>query len=164
MKKAVIFDLDGQLIDSEVISHRLYDELLHRYGKSVTVAEYARDYSGKTGVANMTNVIARYNLPAGADGPGRGVAVHDRHHQVHQNRIAARRVGGKGAHGALAVKRLDDLGPGAFQHELGDLHVQLVILDNQQALAVQVGGGRGGGAGTAGGVCAAVHPAVRHAV
>lgn len=80
-------------------------------------------------------------LPAGADGPGRGVAVHDRHHQVHQNRIAARRVGGKGAHGALAVKRLDDLGPGAFQHELGDLHVQLVILDNQQALAVQVGGG-----------------------
>ena len=80
-------------------------------------------------------------LPAGADGPGRGVAVHDRHHQVHQNRIVARRVGGKGAHGALAVKRLDDLGPGAFQHELDDLHVQLVILDNQQALAVQVGGG-----------------------
>lgn len=55
--------MDGLLIDSEVISHRLYDELLHRYGKSVTVAEYARDYSGKTGVANMTNVIARYNLP-----------------------------------------------------------------------------------------------------
>ena len=80
-------------------------------------------------------------LPAGADGFGRGVAVHDRHHQVHQDRIVARRVGGKGVYGALAVKRLDDLGPGAFQHELDDLHVQLVILDHQQALAVQVGGG-----------------------
>lgn len=64
MKKAVIFDLDGLLIDSEAVSHQLYDELLHKYGKGgMTVAEYARDYSGKTGLSNMTNVIARYGLP-----------------------------------------------------------------------------------------------------
>ena len=43
---------------------QLLDEMASLLGQqSVTVAEYARDYSGKTGVANMTNVIARYNLP-----------------------------------------------------------------------------------------------------
>ena len=42
MKRAVIFDLDGLLIDSEVVSHQLMDELLRQYGYSLTKAEYAR--------------------------------------------------------------------------------------------------------------------------
>lgn len=63
MKKAVIFDLDGLLIDSEVISHKLLNELLGRYGYSLSLEEYARDYSGKTGLTNMTHVIESHDLP-----------------------------------------------------------------------------------------------------
>ena len=47
MKNTVIFDLDGLLIDSEIISFRLYEELTGKYGRSMTLEEYATDYSGK---------------------------------------------------------------------------------------------------------------------
>ena len=63
MKTTVIFDLDGLLIDSEIISYRLYQDLLNEHGHSFTVEEYARNYSGKTGVGNMENLIRIYNLP-----------------------------------------------------------------------------------------------------
>ena len=63
MKRAVIFDLDGLLIDSEVVSHQLMDELLRQYGYSLTKTEYARIYSGKTGIGNMTHMIETYHLP-----------------------------------------------------------------------------------------------------
>ena len=63
MKRAVIFDLDGLLIDSEVVSHQLMDELLRQYGYSLTKAKYARIYSGKTGIGNMTHMIETYHLP-----------------------------------------------------------------------------------------------------
>ena len=36
MKNTVIFDLDGLLIDSEIISFRLYEELTGKYGRSMT--------------------------------------------------------------------------------------------------------------------------------
>lgn len=63
MKKAVIFDLDGLLIDSEIISYQIYCDVLGKYGHSLTVEEYARTLSGKTAVVNMKNVIASYQLP-----------------------------------------------------------------------------------------------------
>ena len=57
MKNTVIFDLDGLLIDSEIISFRLYEELTVKYGRSMTQEEYATDYSGKTGSTNMKFLI-----------------------------------------------------------------------------------------------------------
>ena len=63
MKKAVIFDLDGLLIDSEIISYQIYCHILGKYGHSLTIEEYARTLSGKTAVVNMKNVIASYQLP-----------------------------------------------------------------------------------------------------
>lgn len=63
MIKAVIFDLDGLLIDSEIISYKIYQELLHEYGYSFSRDEYAKNYSGKTEVNNITTIIDRYRLP-----------------------------------------------------------------------------------------------------
>lgn len=60
---AIIFDLDGLMIDSEVISYQLYQDLLKQYGYSFSVEDYAQNYSGKTGVGNMKGLIERFQLP-----------------------------------------------------------------------------------------------------
>ena len=57
MKNTVIFDLDGLLIDSEIISFQLYEELTGKYGRSMTLEEYATDYkyeaaAGKVSASN----------------------------------------------------------------------------------------------------------------
>jgi len=63
MMEAVIFDLDGLLIDSEVISYQLYQELLNKYGYSFTIENYAQNYSGKTELGNMETLVDLYQLP-----------------------------------------------------------------------------------------------------
>lgn len=66
MKHAVIFDLDGLLIDSELISYKLYQRLLNIYGQSMSIDEYSHEYSGKSAKANMDALIAKYGLPFSA--------------------------------------------------------------------------------------------------
>ena len=63
MIKAVIFDLDGLLIDSEIISYKIYKEILHQFGYDFSIEEYAQNFSGKTEVRNVTNLIDTYSLP-----------------------------------------------------------------------------------------------------
>ena len=63
MIKAVIFDLDGLLIDSEIISYKIYKEILQQFGYNFSMEEYAENFSGKTEVKNVTNLIDRYSLP-----------------------------------------------------------------------------------------------------
>lgn len=63
MIEAVIFDLDGLLIDSEVISYQLYQEVLNKYGYSFTIENYAQNYSGKTELGNMEALVDLYQLP-----------------------------------------------------------------------------------------------------
>lgn len=61
--KAVIFDLDGLLVETEIISYQIYKLMLEPFGYSFTKEEYAQGYSGKTGIENMNNIISKYHLP-----------------------------------------------------------------------------------------------------
>ncbi|MFN8626886.1 MAG: HAD family phosphatase [Candidatus Binatia bacterium] len=45
MSGAVIFDLDGVLIDSEALQHQAYAEVLRRFGVSIGIDEYAAHWT-----------------------------------------------------------------------------------------------------------------------
>ena len=63
MKKAVIFDLDGLLIDSETIAYKIDSELVGKYGHEFPLAEYIAHYSGKTVKDNAGRLVEVYGLP-----------------------------------------------------------------------------------------------------
>lgn len=67
MKNTVIFDLDGLLINSEIVTYKLYRDLLEQYGKHLSIEEYIHDYSGKTAVGNMRTLIKEYQLPVSVE-------------------------------------------------------------------------------------------------
>ena len=67
MAKAVIFDLDGLLIDSEVLSLKMYQQMVQAYGKTLSMATYAQEYSGKSAVTNMQHLIESFDLPFTVD-------------------------------------------------------------------------------------------------
>ena len=63
MTKAVIFDLDGLLVDTEVTWHKVFQDVVGAYGHEMSLQEYVENYSGKTIVDNVKRMIQSYNLP-----------------------------------------------------------------------------------------------------
>ena len=63
MKNTVIFDLDGLLINTEIISYKLYRDLTEKYNQHISLEEYIHEYSGKTEIDNMQRMIEGYHLP-----------------------------------------------------------------------------------------------------
>lgn len=63
MIKAVLFDLDGLLIDSEMISYEIYEEIFGEYGYPYSLELYANEYSGKTLMENVARTLKNYPLP-----------------------------------------------------------------------------------------------------
>ena len=60
---AVIFDLDGLLADTEIISLKVYQELLKDFGIPFTEETYSRDYSGHREEENVQRFLDTYDLP-----------------------------------------------------------------------------------------------------
>lgn len=67
MIKGFLFDLDGLLIDTEEISWHIYKKMLKPYGKTMSMEQYARDYSGRPEVTNLNTLLQKYSLPLSMD-------------------------------------------------------------------------------------------------
>ena len=63
MIKAVIFDLDGLLIDSEPLWYKSQNQVLEQYGKSFTLQDYVASYAGRTMKENAKHLVDEYDLP-----------------------------------------------------------------------------------------------------
>lgn len=62
MLKAVIFDMDGLMVDSEIISYYCYRDLLNDYGYEFTKEDYIRDFPGKALRTSITYIKEHYHI------------------------------------------------------------------------------------------------------
>lgn len=67
MIKAVIFDFDGLLIDSEPLWYKSSNQVLEKYGKSFTLKDYVATYAGRTLKENARCLVEEYDLPVDKD-------------------------------------------------------------------------------------------------
>ncbi len=63
MIKAVIFDLDGLLVDTETVCYQILRDILAEFGYPFPLEEYTRDYSGKPEDVNAARLIQTHRLP-----------------------------------------------------------------------------------------------------
>ena len=67
MLKAVIFDHDGTLVDSEKMHYRIWRDLLSGFGVDFPEADYAKDYSGFPTRHNARTLVDAYQLDIGPE-------------------------------------------------------------------------------------------------
>ncbi|MBQ8518595.1 MAG: HAD family phosphatase [Agathobacter sp.] len=63
MTKAVIFDLDGLLFDSEITSFKIYKEIGDRFGFEFTLDDFTKNFSGQPLMRNVPYAIEKYHIP-----------------------------------------------------------------------------------------------------
>lgn len=60
--KAVLFDLDGTLIDSEFFHYECWNEVLADYGVELNYQDWLKNYAGIPLPVNAKNLVAKYEL------------------------------------------------------------------------------------------------------
>ena len=67
MIKAVIFDLDGVVIDSEPVAYGILQELAGLYGRKISLKDYTTNYLGRTVAMAMRTMVESFSLPISSD-------------------------------------------------------------------------------------------------
>jgi beta-phosphoglucomutase len=62
MLKALLFDLDGTLIDSEFFHYECWNEILKESNVELTYDDWLKNYAGVPMPANAKNLIERYHI------------------------------------------------------------------------------------------------------
>lgn len=62
MLKEIIFDMDGLLVDTEMISYRCYKELLEEYGYTFELKEYVKDFAGRQLITSLNWIKDHYHI------------------------------------------------------------------------------------------------------
>lgn len=65
--KAVLFDHDGTLVDSEGVHYQMWLEVLKPYGVSISAEQYMQIYSGMPTLDNALDLVQRFQLAASVD-------------------------------------------------------------------------------------------------
>ena len=65
--RAVLFDHDGTLVDSEPIHYQLWVQVLRRYGVTISEEVFNSVCAGMPTLANAVDLVKRYNLPVQAE-------------------------------------------------------------------------------------------------
>lgn len=65
--KAILFDHDGTLVDSEGVHYQMWLEVLKPYGVSLSSEQYMQIYSGMPTLDNARDLVERFQLNAVVD-------------------------------------------------------------------------------------------------
>ena len=63
MINAVLFDLDGLLLDSEIVAFKVYEEVGRRFGFEITLPDFMQNICGQPLRRNVAYVTERFQLP-----------------------------------------------------------------------------------------------------